>query len=59
MVFAGLEGAALKPRHYIQIFTIPNFKACSRESALTYQRNHEREEFFLLLTLTKHFLHFF
>jgi hypothetical protein len=30
-----------------------------RESALMYQENDERAEFFLLLTVTKHFLHFF
>jgi hypothetical protein len=35
------------------------FWALAAESSLTYEKNGEREEFFLVLTLTKHFLHFF
>jgi len=47
------------PRVCIQTFSIFQFWALAAESSLTYEKNGEREEFFLVLTLTKHFLHFF
>jgi len=36
-----------------------NFEHWRHESAVTDQKTGERKEFLLLLTFTKHFLHFF
>jgi hypothetical protein len=65
-MLAGTGNAALKTaarllagRRCIQTFTTPTLRVCSRETAMEYRETEERGKFFLLLTLTKHFLFFF